>query len=321
MINLDIFDNRKVLIVGDVMLDRYWWGSVSRISPEAPVPVILHEKTTSAPGGAANVAANVKALGAEPILVGCVGDDEESEILSESLKKIGVSPQHLAISDGRPTSVKTRIIAHNQQVARVDREITADLSESDAKAINDVIAAVLPETEVVLISDYAKGTLCGAVLKTLIESANCREIPVLVDPKGKDYLKYRGATILTPNRREAAEACKLDDHLPNISLLAGKRLIEDGNFPNVLITESEDGMTLFQKGLDPIHFDARAHEVYDVTGAGDTVIATLAVAVAAGLDFTESARIANIAAGIAVGQIGAVSVSRGQILASIEMGF
>lgn len=320
MKNLEFFENRKVLIVGDVMLDRYWWGSVNRISPEAPVPVIRLEKITAAPGGAANVAANVRALGAKPFLVGCVGRDEESTILTSSLEKIGVSSQHLSVSDNRPTSVKTRIIAHSQQVARVDRETTNNLTAEEAVAVNRKIAEVLPESDVVLISDYAKGTICDEVLLNVVKWSRESGIPVLVDPKGKDYTKYRGATILTPNRREAAEACKLDDHLPDVTYRAGEKLLAEGEFPNVLITESENGMTLFRKGLEPLHYDALAHEVYDVTGAGDTVIATLAVGIAGGLDIAEAARIANVAAGIAVGQIGAVSVSREEILEAINNG-
>jgi D-beta-D-heptose 7-phosphate kinase/D-beta-D-heptose 1-phosphate adenosyltransferase len=321
MTSLDIFENRKVLIIGDVMLDRYWWGTVNRISPEAPVPVIRLERTTAAPGGAANVAANVKSLGADPILVGVIGRDEEGLRLSESLTSLGVSAEYLTVANGRPTSVKTRIIAHSQQVARVDRETTDTLADEDAEKLLEKYESAMDSADVVLVSDYAKGTLCAAVLANVIALAKTRRVPVLVDPKGKDYQKYKGATILTPNRREAAEACKLDEHLPDVTYLAGNMLLTENGFSNVLITESENGMTLFTRGAEPIHYDALAHEVYDVTGAGDTVIATLAVGIAAGMNFAEAARIANIAAGIAVGQIGAVSVRRDQILAALEKGF
>lgn len=320
MTNLDIFESRKVLILGDVMLDRYWWGTVNRISPEAPVPVIRLEKTTAAPGGAANVAANVKSLGAEPILLGVIGRDDEGSLLADALTSIGISAEHLSVANGRPTSVKTRIIAHSQQVARVDRETTDALAVETAKNLISAFESALDFADVVLVSDYAKGALCDSVLRPVISLAEARGVPVLVDPKGKDFKKYRGATILTPNRREAAEACKLDEHEPNVTYLAGNMLLAENWFANVLITESENGMTLFTRGDGPVHYDAIAHEVYDVTGAGDTVIATLAVGIAAGMDFAESARIANVAAGIAVGQIGAVSVRRDQLSAALDRG-
>lgn len=303
----------KIAIVGDVMLDQYWWGSVNRISPEAPVPVIRHEKTTTAPGGAANVAVNIATLGAEPYLFGCVGSDDEATELASALLSKGVSPEYLLKVQQRRTIVKTRIIAHNQQVARVDREETAYLDEEDSQSLIEKFSAVLHKFELVVISDYAKGTLTPTVLSHVIRESGVAGKTVLVDPKGKDFAKYTGATILTPNRRESAEACKLDESLPMLTIAAGEDLLKTYGFPNVLITESEHGMTLFSQGTEPAHYDAEAHEVYDVTGAGDTVIATLGVALASGFDLPTAVQIANKAAGIAVGQIGTSAIDRKQL--------
>lgn len=306
---LDNFHNARILVVGDVMLDRYWWGSVNRISPEAPVPVVRLEKSTFAPGGAANVAVNVAGLGAKAHLLGIVGDDAEAGCLEKSLSDLDVSPEYLIRLAERQTSVKTRIVAHNQQVVRVDNEETTDMAASDCGKVCDAIDKVLPEIDLVIISDYAKGLLNKRVLTHLINAANYAGKKVLVDPKGKDYSKYAGATMITPNRREAAEACGLDDHIEGLVNIAGEKLLRDLNFEAVLITESENGMTLFQKGGQPVHFDAHAQEVYDVTGAGDTVIAALGTAVASGLNLVEASKLANLAAGFAVEKVGTAPVT------------
>jgi rfaE bifunctional protein kinase chain/domain len=306
--NLDSFQKAKVLVVGDVMLDRYWWGSVGRISPEAPVPVIRHEKTTAAPGGAANVALNVAALGAKAYLIGSVGNDGDASELCRTLEENGVSASNLIRTQSKRTTVKTRIIAHSQQVARVDIEDTAEIDETDAEAVCEAISSVVDDVDVVIVSDYAKGLLSGKVLTHITQSCDGSGKKLFVDPKGKDFSKYRGATVLTPNRREAAEACKLDESVSEMVSKAGEILIRDFDFQNVLITQGENGMTLFGDG-DAFHIDAAAHQVFDVTGAGDTVIATLGVATAAGLEIRSAVHLANLAAGISVGKVGATSVT------------
>lgn len=315
---LDRFENVKVLIVGDIMLDRYWWGSVKRISPEAPVPVVDLHKSTFAPGGAANVAANIAGIGAVPYLVGCIGTDHEADTLTGLLDDLNVSSQHLVRNQGRQTSVKTRIIAHSQQVVRVDHETTSDFSVVDHAALWENIAVLLPEVDAVIISDYAKGLLSVGLLSRLIETARSHGKIILVDPKGKSYARYAGADLLTPNRREAAEACNLSEDMPGMINIAGQRLLGELDLAMVLITEGEDGMTLFQKEKEPIHLGAVAKEIYDVTGAGDTVIACLGVALGSGLDLLGAANLANLSAGLVVRQVGTTAITRSMLEPEID---
>ncbi len=304
------FSKVKVLIVGDVMLDRYWWGSVSRISPEAPVPVVKLERTSVAAGGAANVAANVVGLGAETFLIGIVGNDAEATILAEILNNSNISAQYLISLENRQTSVKTRIIAHSQQVVRLDQENTTPITEIEAENIFEKIEQTFEEADIVIISDYAKGLLVENLLSRLITKCNSRKKKILVDPKGKDYTKYKGATLLTPNQKEATEACGLEEGELNVVEKAGKTLQKNISTESVLITQGEKGMTLFQNDGETYRFDALARKVYDVTGAGDTVIAALAVAIGAGLNFFEAAKLANIAAGLVVEQIGTTAITK-----------
>lgn len=304
------FTNVKVLIVGDIMLDRYWWGSVKRISPEAPVPVVELQKSTFAPGGSANVAANVAGLGATAYLVGAVGNDHDAGTLVGLLQDANVSVDSLVRVTNRPTSVKTRVIAHSQQVVRVDQETASAFSGGDEERLWEKISMALPKVNAVIISDYAKGLLSEALLSSLIDSSRELGKMVLVDPKGKNYSRYSGATLLTPNRREAAEACNFDESMPNMVSIAGDRLMNELDLDMVLITQGEEGMTLFQRGKEPLHLSTTAKETYDVTGAGDTVIACLGIALGAGMDFVEAAKLANLAAGLVVEQVGTTAITR-----------
>ena len=315
---LDSFANVKVLVVGDVMLDRYWWGSVKRISPEAPVPVVELKNSTFALGGAANVAANIAGLGATPYLIGCVGEDADADRLSELLGEIGVSGEFLVRVSTRPTSIKTRVIAHSQQVVRVDQESTDELSPDQYALVWNKIETALPDVDVIIVSDYAKGLLSINLLSRLIGKARALAKIILVDPKGKSYGRYKGADLLTPNRREAAEACNLSEETPDLVNIAGSRLLEELNLEMVLITQSEEGMTLFQKASEPVHLGAAAKQIYDVTGAGDTVIACLGVAFGAGFDFLLAAKIANLAAGLVVEQVGTTAISRQMLESEIN---
>ena len=303
------FKNARLLIVGDVMLDRYWWGSVSRISPEAPVPIVKLERETHKPGGAANVAANAVALGAKVGLVGMVGSDRDAGSLDEALGAFDLHQKVMIPSESRRTIVKTRIVAHGQHVARLDNEDVGDLTDSEADALLSQIRRVVSDHDLVIISDYGKGLITDAVAREVIDMARASHVPVLADPKGKHFEKYAGATVLTPNRREAAEACKIEESDPHLVAKAGDQLLGDLSLDNVLITESENGMTLFQRDHASVHFDAAAQEVFDVTGAGDTVIACLGVAVSAGFSMVEAARLANLAAGLSVQHIGTVAVN------------
>ncbi len=307
---LENFSKVKVLVIGDVMLDRYCWGSVGRISPEAPVPVVTLNRTTLVAGGAANVAANVAGLGAKPFLVGVVGADEEATMLSDILAGGNVSANFLIPIKKRQTTVKTRIIAHQQQVVRLDQENTKPLSKQDVEVVLKKIEKIWDKIEIVIISDYAKGFLTEELLARLIIIAKSKRKIVLVDPKGQNYSKYKGATLLTPNQSEAIKACKLEEDEQDIIEKAGNILIAEINANAVLITQGEKGMTLFQKGQQSIKINALARKVYDVTGAGDTVISCLAVGLAAGMDFVKAARISNVAAGIVVEQIGTTAITK-----------
>ena len=312
------FSKVKILIIGDVMLDRYWWGSVSRISPEAPVPVVQLEKTSLAPGGAANVAVNIATLGAIPHLIGVIGDDDEGRYLSDALDKSNISPGLLLTLKERPTTVKTRIVAHNQHVVRIDNEKTNFLTAEEEENLWFSIESELDRSDLILISDYAKGLLSKSLLLRLITKAKEKNKQILVDPKGKDYTKYSGATLLTPNRREAIEACHFEEHqVADDITLAGETLISGLNLQALLITQGEDGMTLFQKEKKPVHFQTKARTVYDVTGAGDTVIATLAVALAAGANLLQAAELSNISAGLVVEEVGTTTINQEKLLEAL----
>jgi D-beta-D-heptose 7-phosphate kinase/D-beta-D-heptose 1-phosphate adenosyltransferase len=313
------FQNIRILVIGDVMLDRYWWGDVNRISPEAPVPIIRLNRSTHVAGGAANVAANVAGLGATPILVGCIGPDPDGETLLALLNRKSIEVKHIIKAQDRPTTVKTRIIAHSQQVARVDSEIADELSEADATRLLETVEAQLDLADAVVFSDYAKGVLSNKILQGTITAAKTKRVPVIVDPKGKDFGKYHGATVLTPNRKEAAEACNIDVSLAGAVEESGKRLLQELEVNAVLITRGEEGMTLFSDGSEPIQFAAAARDVFDVTGAGDTVIATLAVSLAAGNDLASSAHLANAAAGVVVGHVGTTPIQISELHSSLDL--
>ncbi len=316
---LEAFPKVRVLIVGDVMLDRYWWGDVSRISPEAPVPIVRMRGSSTAPGGAANVAANVIGLNANPILIGIIGNDREAAELKDSIEEMEIDPNNLIALERRPTTVKTRIVAHGQQIVRVDREELLDLTADEETAVIKVIEECDLQVDAIIVSDYAKGLLTESILRVLIKIGNERSIPVLVDPKGKNYKKYAGATLLTPNRREAAEACSLNEDSEDDILEAGKSLIYETGAQSVLITQGELGMTFFSAGSVPRHIPATAQQTFDVTGAGDTVIATVGVAHGAGMSLFEASGIANTAAGEVVQQVGTTAITLEKLNAVLQV--
>lgn len=306
---LDDIARLKILVIGDVMLDRYWWGSVNRISPEAPVPIVQLENMSIVAGGAANVAANLAGLGATPFLFGIRGNDEEGKLLAGVLNETGIPNQFVHTIPERKTTIKTRIVAHGQHVVRIDQETTEPITNADADEILSRLAEVLPAMDAVIISDYAKGLLTEYVLAGLIGKARDLDKLVVVDPKGRDFSKYAGASIITPNKREAADACALDHEATNIVADAGAMLMGNLNLKGMLITEGEHGMTVFEHSREPQHLEPRAREVYDVTGAGDTVIAAFTAAAAAGNSFCDAAHLASVAAGIVVGQIGTTHIT------------
>lgn len=310
---VDSFRGRKVLIVGDIMLDRYWFGTVNRISPEAPVPIVSKRSSALAPGGAANVAANVASLGGIPLLVGMTGGDDAGRELRGILEQHGISPEHIVTDPTRPTTVKTRIIARNQHVVRVDEEKTGFAGPALLAQVNNLVRSLLPAADLLVISDYAKGLMSPSLLDRIIRLARDHRCRVIVDPKAADYSRYNGAFLLTPNRTEVLTAARVPANQADSVGAAGARLLETMAVEAVLITQSEAGMTLFERGRDPVYFPAFARTVYDVTGAGDTVVATISLALAAGASLPVSAELANVAAGMAVEQVGTSAVTADQL--------
>ncbi|TKB47588.1 bifunctional D-glycero-beta-D-manno-heptose-7-phosphate kinase/D-glycero-beta-D-manno-heptose 1-phosphate adenylyltransferase HldE [Ferrimonas sediminicola] len=302
-VSLPSFNQSQVLVVGDVMLDRYWDGPAARISPEAPVPVVKIADIDDRPGGAANVALNISALGGQSELIGLVGRDEAAEILVRKLEGLGVSP-NLVTLDTAPTITKLRVMSRNQQLLRVDFEEPFG-TEGEA-SINRKTEQALAQAKVVVISDYAKGALSD--VPELLRLARKAGVPSLVDPKGTDFEKYRGATLLTPNMGEfEAVVGKVTDEADLVA--KGLALIERLELDGLLVTRSEKGMTLLRPGQQELHLPAMAREVYDVTGAGDTVIGTLAAAMAAGSDLPQACALANAAASVVVGKRGTATIS------------
>ncbi len=311
------FATRRLAVIGDSMVDRFLWGKVDRISPEAPVPVVKLEKETRKLGGAANVAANICALGAEVVLFGLNGKDEAGVWMNELLAEHGIDAQGMVEADDRPTTIKTRIIAHNQQVVRTDREDDSPVLDSQVNELLGRLEAMGPFDGYVL-SDYGKGVLTDAALKQCISIAKAAGSPIIVDPKKGDYSQYRGVTSLTPNQKEAEQACALSITEETSLTKAGNALLERTAADAVLITRGEHGMALFEKDGQQHHLATEASHVYDVTGAGDTVIAVYTTALAAGTDFSTAASLANHAAGVAVRELGTVAVTADQLREALD---
>jgi rfaE bifunctional protein kinase chain/domain len=300
--------NARVLVVGDAMLDRYWHGAVERISPEAPVPVVKVSREEERIGAAANVAYNVSTLGAQASFLGVVGDDEAGHKLEILLKETGIRT-HLKRDPGLRTTVKLRVIGRQQQLLRMDFE-----NEPDHEVLalqNEAFTGLLPQQDAILFSDYGKGGL--AHIPAMIESARSANKPVLIDPKGSDYTRYRGATVITPNRAELQDVVGRWNGEDDLRTRA-QNLRTSLGITGLLVTRSEEGMTLFDEA-GQLHVTAQAREVFDVTGAGDTVIATLATMVAAGLSLRDALPIANRAGGIVVGKFGTATVSYEELFA------
>jgi len=316
---LDRFSRLNVLVVGDLMLDHYVWGSVSRISPEAPVPVVDVSRETEMPGGAGNVAVNMATLGARVHLVGLVGQDNSASRLLSLFRSLPIHTDSVIRSTDRPTILKTRIIAHHQQVVRVDREVRGDLPLTLLDQVWARMEALLPKVDAVILSDYAKGVISSALLKRLLPVLRKKNLPVTVDPKVENFHWYREVTCVTPNLKEAMEggkvhAVKSEDELEDL----GQRLVRKLNAQSILITRGEKGMTLFEKGKSPYHIPTRAREVFDVTGAGDTVISALTLALAAGANLRTAAELSNYAAGVVVGKIGTASVTPAELRVALR---
>ena len=308
------FAGTRVVIVGDLMLDQFLWGTVDRISPEAPVPVVRLARESHHPGGAGNVARNIVALGGLAVPVGTRGDDREGETLERFFHAAGVATDGIVVSRTRSTTVKTRVIAHSQQVVRIDREVDDPLDDGTAAAIRDRALRLLDGAAVLVISDYEKGCLSAGLLDALLPEAARRGLPAVIDPKIRLFPHYRPATVVTPNVREAmAAAGSTARNDAEIEALGRVLLAKLGN-PWLLITRGERGMLLIENGGPAVTIPSAAREVFDVTGAGDTVVATLALGLAAGAAMPEAAAIANAAAGVVVGKVGTSELSIEELL-------
>jgi rfaE bifunctional protein kinase chain/domain len=310
---------RRVLVVGDVMLDEFVWGRVSRISPEAPVPVVEVTGQSFHLGGAGNVAANVRSLGASAVLAGVVGRDAAGERVREALAAAGIESHLVELGRDRPTTVKTRIVAHGQQVVRADREEAADVPAGVEATLVERLRREISSCGAVVVSDYQKGVVTSSLLRRVLPLARRHGIPVLVDPKVRHFRLYRGATVVTPNQLETELATGLRLRGPAELLAAGRRVLSLLGCRAVLVTRGEHGMSLFERGRPPLHVPAAAREVFDVTGAGDTVIATMALALAAGASVPEAAVLANCAAGVVVGKVGTAQATPDEVLAAARV--
>lgn len=312
---------RKIAIIGDVMLDKYVYGTISRISPETPVPVVDIDKTEFRLGGAANVANNIKALEAEPVLIGVIGNDYDSKHYLEVMRALGLSTVGIIKDNSRPTTAKTRVIAHSQHVLRVDSEIKDDINTSTGKKIIDYLNRNIRSFAAVILQDYNKGVLTSGMISKIISIAKKYNKPVYVDPKFHNFFEYRDVTVFKPNRKETADilAMKIDGE--ESVKEAGRKLIDKLNCEYLVLTRGEKGMMLFDKEKNKtviLNIPTKARKVADVSGAGDTVISTIAVMLAGGANIIEAVMLANQAAGIVCEEVGIIPITKKALIDSYK---
>jgi len=307
---IDQFSNCHILVIGDCMIDEYVWGTVDRISPEAPVPVVAVKRDNATLGGAGNVVNNLAALKANVTIIGTYGSGENGKRLKRMFEDVGAITDGLAQDQSRATTIKTRIMASQQHVLRIDRETSHPINKVLVEQIATNISNCIQFINLIIVSDYGKGLLTPELLKAIMDQAKKHDTPVLVDPKGFHYEKYGGSSLITPNRKEAALAANMDiTDMPTL-IRAGQNLMEKVGLPGLLITCGKDGMVLFEPDEPPFHIETRARQVFDVSGAGDTVISVMGLALAAGASYREAASLANTAAGLVVGKVGTATISQ-----------
>ncbi len=314
------FGEAKVLVLGDVMLDEYIWGKVSRISPEAPVPVVDVNSESMMLGGAANVVANLYGLGGETYLAGVIGKDRAGGIVQEELRKRRISEEGLIVDGKRRTILKSRVIAHSQQVVRMDRENREDIEGSILNQLMGYVKSLIPKMDAFIISDYGKGTVTKKLLQELLPLVREAKKCITVDPKLANFFSYRQVTLITPNQPEIERALGVEIKSESDLFSAGEKILRRLNCESLLVTRGEEGMTLFELNRKPVNIPAVAREVYDVTGAGDTVISTLTLALAVGASKEEAAHLANLAAGVVVGEVGTAAIKQKELLEAIDSG-
>ena len=312
------FSDLKVLVIGDLILDEFVWGEVSRISPEAPVPVVWVKSESFMPGGAANVANNIASLGAEVYIAGVVGSDERAGILKEGLIEKCINADGIITDDDRPTTLKTRVVANHQQVVRIDREKIEEISADALDKIIIYVKGIIDQMDAIIIEDYGKGVISARLLKEILTIAKKKKKIITVDPKEEHFSYYKGVTAITPNHHEAAQAIGIKAKDDQSILKIGKELLKKINCEGVLVTLGENGMQLFQKNGAITHIPTVAQEVFDVSGAGDTVISVFTLALALGVNMKDAAYISNIAAGIVVGKVGIAVITQKELIERLK---
>ncbi|ETR72959.1 MAG: Bifunctional protein hldE [Candidatus Magnetoglobus multicellularis str. Araruama] len=315
--SIDQFSNCRILVIGDCMIDEYVWGTVERISPEAPVPVVAVKHDNATLGGAGNVVNNLAALKADVTIIGTYGSGENGRRMKQMFEDVGANTDGLAQDKTRATTIKTRIMASEQHVLRIDRETVHPISSSMVETIALNISRCIDSMHLIIISDYGKGLLTPIMLQKIMKVASAHHKTVLVDPKGYNYEKYSGASLITPNRKEAAQAANMDINDMSSLICAGHSIMENIGLQRILITCGKDGMVLFEPDTPPYHIETCAKQVFDVSGAGDTVVSVMGLALAAGASYREAATLANAAAGIVVGKVGTATISQDELMDAI----
>ena len=315
---IDRFPLSRIMVIGDIILDEYIWGDVARISPEAPVPVVEVIQETRNLGGATNVLNNINSLGGKAVICGVIGDDPFGNYLIEKINELGMFTDGIITDKARPTSIKTRIIARNQQVVRFDRETKKPVDAAVMRRLLKTIESNLDGTDAIIISDYGKGVISSHLIKAIEKLVSGSEIIIAVDPKTENFQYYKGVDIITPNHHEAGTFCGFSITDDETLIRAGEYILDKLNCNSVLITQGKDGMTLFENGTDPCHIPTVARKVFDVSGAGDTVISTLSLGLAAGMNKDSAALVSNFASGIVVGEVGTSTVTAKALKAAIK---
>jgi D-glycero-beta-D-manno-heptose-7-phosphate kinase len=311
------FVGKRIAVIGDLMLDRYFWGSVARISPEAPVPVVEVESESTRLGGAANVANNIASLGGTPVMMGVIGNDEAGKLLKSIVEDHKFPTSGIVVDESRPTTVKTRVIAHNQHVVRIDRETKKDISDETQRRLVRVLQDQMDDIHGIILEDYNKGVLAKSLIVKIIGLAKKQKKIIAVDPKFNNFFDYCGVTVFKPNRNETEEALGTRLSTEESVKKAGKELLKRLRAENVLLTLGERGMRLFERDGGVSSMATAARRVADVSGAGDTVISTLTIALASGANMGESAALANVAGGIVCGEVGIVPIDKKMLFKTI----
>ncbi|RKY87996.1 D-glycero-beta-D-manno-heptose-7-phosphate kinase [candidate division KSB1 bacterium] len=311
----------KIAVIGDLMLDHYLWGSVARISPEAPVPVVDIENESYRLGGAANVGNNILSLGGIPVLIGVIGNDNSGKILLDIMKEKNLDQEGIIVDETRPTTIKTRVIAHGQHIVRTDRELKDDIDENTCEKVVEIFKKKIGEVDGIILQDYNKGVLSKNLITEIIYETKKWQRIIVVDPKFNNFFEFKDVYVIKPNKREAESVLGFKIDSPERLKIAGNLIRQRLNCKNVLITRGEKGMSLFTENGEFINVSTRAREVHDVSGAGDTVISTLTSIILAGGDVIEAATIANYAAGVVCGEVGIVPVEKEKLINAFSVNF